>query len=311
MSDTDRLCRLLGDLHDQLGLGKRKDARALFIETRPANDAHFFARLLDEDDESIFSLIYAAAVDDNPFAVKTWRKANPALPNGMPALDVLRAEARLAKRDVAELTTFKALRLNMGTSETEQRFLLDASIWKELETDMLPPRDGPMALGIDLGFTAAFCAAAAFWPRTGRLEGFVACGNQPLLRDRALADGVPGEYEAMYQADELVLLGQRVVPVAPFLAEVVRRYGRPDAIAADRWRADELADGAGGLWLSTFPVYGQRRGVATRIAKTLAPDDRATACAGAGEGVDGETRNGGQVTLRHLRAGHGEQGLCR
>ena len=33
------------------------------------------------------------------------------------------------------------------------------------------------------------------------------------------------------------------MPVGPFLAEAVRRYGRPQAIAADRWRAGELQDG--------------------------------------------------------------------
>ena len=37
-------------------LGKRKDARALSIGTRPASDAHFFARLLEEDATSVFSL---------------------------------------------------------------------------------------------------------------------------------------------------------------------------------------------------------------------------------------------------------------
>ena len=96
---------------------------------------------------------------------------------------------------------------------------------------------------LDLGGTAAFSACAAWWPRTGRLEGFVACGTVPALPDRALADGVAGVYEAMRDAGELVQIGGRVVPVGPFLAEAVRRYGRPQAIAADRWRAGELEDG--------------------------------------------------------------------
>ena len=59
------------------GLGKRQDAKVLYIGTRPSSDAHFFARLLDEDDKSIFSMTYAAEDDDNPFAVATWRRANP------------------------------------------------------------------------------------------------------------------------------------------------------------------------------------------------------------------------------------------
>ena len=121
--------------------------------------------------------------------------------------------------------------------------LIDALVWRAVETDALPGCNGPMALGIDLGGTAAFSAAAAFWPRTGRLEGFVACGTVPSLSERALADGVSGVYEAMRAAGELSQIGGRVVPVGPFLAEAVRRYGRPQAIAADRWRAGELEDG--------------------------------------------------------------------
>ena len=224
-------------------LGKRAGARAIFIGTRPASDAHFFARLLGEDDPSICAQIHAAATDDPPFAMKTIRKANPALDHGLPDIETLRAEMRLAKRDPAELATWRSLRLNQGTSEVESQMLIDALVWRAVETNELPPREGPMALGIDLGGTAAFSAAAAFWPRTGRLEGFVSCGSAPALSERALADGVSGVYETMRDAGELVQLGGRVVPVGPFLSEAVRRYGRPQAISADRWRAGELEDG--------------------------------------------------------------------
>ena len=225
------------------GLGKRAGARAIFIGTRPASDAHFFARLLAERDPAVFALSYAAGANDPPFQVRTWQKANPALKHGLPDVEVLRAEARLARRDPAELATFRALRLNQGTSETEQRWLIDSETWRTCETDALPQRDGPCAFGLDLGGTAAFSACAAYWPRTGRLEGFVACGTDPALSDRALRDGVSGVYEAMRDAGELIQLGGKIVPVGPFLGEAVSRYGRPSAIAADRWREGELADG--------------------------------------------------------------------
>ena len=224
-------------------LGKRRGARAIFIGTRPASDAHFFARLLDEKDTSVYAQVHAAPTDSPPFAVKTWRRANPGLDHGLPDVEVLKAEARLAKRDPAELATFRALRLNQGTSEIESRFLIDAMTWREIETDALPPREGPCAWGIDLGGTAAFSACAAYWPQTGRLEGFVSCGHDPPLAERALGDGVSGVYEAMRNAGELVQIGGRIVPVGPFLSEGVERFGRPQAIAADRWRAGELEDG--------------------------------------------------------------------
>ena len=93
------------------------------------------------------------------------------------------------------------------------------------------------------GARRPFSACAAWWPSTGRLEGFVACGNEPPLSERALVDGVAGVYEQMATAGELVQLGGRVVPVGEFLAVAVRRFGLPQAIAADRWRAGELEDG--------------------------------------------------------------------
>ena len=240
-------------------LGKRQGARALLIGTRPASDSHFFARLLEESDASVYAQTHAAGPDDSPFAVKTWQKANPALGYGLPDIETLRAEARLAKRDPAELATFRSLRLNQGTSEVEGRMLIDALTWREAETDNLPPREGPVAFGVDLGGTAAFSACAAYWPKTGRLEGFVSCGSDPALSQRALGDGVSGVYEAMREAGELIQLGGRVVPVGPFLAEAVRRYGRPQAIAADRWRAGEFEDGvrAAGLALSEPTWRGQ------------------------------------------------------
>ena len=224
------------------GLGKRQDAKVLYIGTRPSSDAHFFARLLDEDDESIFSLTYAAEDDDNPFAVSTWRKANPGMRYGMPDIEVLRAEARMAKRDPAELATFRSLRLNQGTSEVESQHLIDSLVWRSIETEELPPREGPMCMGLDLGYTSAFSACAVYWPQSHRLEGFVACGHNPPLSERALADGVSGVYETMLARNELVQIDDRVVPIGPFLQEAVRRYGKPQAIAADRYRDGELED---------------------------------------------------------------------
>ena len=240
-------------------LGKRKGARVLFLGTRPASDAHFFARLLVENDPSVFALTFAADPASDPFKVSTWRKANPGLSYGLPDIEVLRAEARLARRDPAELASFRALRLNGGTSEVERPMLIDSESWRRVEVDTLPLRNGPVVWGLDLGGTAAFSAAAGYWPKTGLLLGFVACGSIPTLRERALADGLPGVYEQMHRAGELVQLGGRVVPVGAFLGECVRRFGRPVSLAADRWRQGELEDGCreSGLFLPVPSWRGQ------------------------------------------------------
>ena len=53
---------------------------------------------------------------DNPFHVRTWRKANPSL-NHMPDLrTVIEKEAKRARRDASLLPAFEALRLNKGVS---------------------------------------------------------------------------------------------------------------------------------------------------------------------------------------------------
>ena len=108
---------------------------------------HFFSRLLAEADESVYSQVHAAPPSVAPFQVATWRRANPGLAFSLPALEVLKAEARLAKRDAAELATFRALRLNQGTSEIETQHLISSEVWREAETDTLPPREGPCAWG--------------------------------------------------------------------------------------------------------------------------------------------------------------------
>ena len=111
-------------------LGKRRDARAIFIGTRPARDAHFFARLLEETDRSVYAQVHADAPADAPFHRRTWKRANPGLDHGLPHVETLAAEARLARRDPAELATFRALRLNQGTSETNVQVLIDALTWR-------------------------------------------------------------------------------------------------------------------------------------------------------------------------------------
>ena len=98
--------------------------------------------------------------------------------------------------------------------------------------------------GLDLGYTRPHSSACAvYWPQSHRLEGFVACGHNPPLSERALADGVsPASMSTMRDRGELVQIDDRVVPIGPFLQEAVRRYGKPQAIAADRYRDGELEE---------------------------------------------------------------------
>lgn len=224
-------------------LGKRRGARLLAFGTRPDSESHWFERLLTEKDPAVFSMIFATDRKKPWDVERWWRDANPALDEGFPDIEILRTEARIARNDPDELAAFRALRLNQGTRDVLTPYLIDPDQWKEAETEAdLPEADGPYCLGLDLGGVGAFTAAAAYWPKTGRLDGFQACGGIPALPERAKADRVPGIYEQMEARGELLVLGGKVVPVGDFLKECVLRWGRPSALACDRWREGELTD---------------------------------------------------------------------
>lgn len=234
-------------------LGKRKGARMILIGTRPASPAHFFARLLAEDDPSVYAQVHAAKPDDPPFAKRTWRKANPALDHGLPAMETFMAEARLAKRDPAELATFRALRLNQGTHDTEQAMLLDAATWAAIEGSA--ERAGPCIWGADLGTSAAQSAVSGYFPSTGRLEAVAAFPSEPSLAERGLADGVGRLYLDCEERGELITTGGAAVALAPLFAEALQRFGRPAAIAADRWREKEARDALQAAGVPRCPLH--------------------------------------------------------
>ena len=223
-------------------LGKRQGARLFAFGTRPDSEVHWFERLLTEKDPSVFSMIFATDRSADPFNERAWRKANPALDEGFPNIEILRAEARVSRTDPDELAGFRALRLNQGTRDVLTPFLIDPDTWKETEVLELPEARGKYALGLDLGGIAAFTAAAAYWPESGRLDGFQACGGNPILSERAKGDRVPGIYQQMEARGELLVIGGKVVPIPDFLKECVLRWGPPSAIACDRYREGELVD---------------------------------------------------------------------
>ena len=96
-------------------------------------------------------------------------------------------------------------------------------------------------LGLDLGQNAAMSAAAAYF-RDGRLEAQACFPELPSLSERGLSDGVGDLYCRMAERGELFQAGRRVSDVAVLLRECLERWGRPVAIACDRWRLAELKE---------------------------------------------------------------------
>ena len=130
--------------------------------------------------------------------------------------------------------------MNGGTSEVAEAVLIEAGTWARIEGDA--DRAGPLVWGCDLGTSAAMSAIAAYWPDTGRLETVAAFPVDPPLAERGLRDGVGSLYVETKTRDELIQTGQRAVDLDGLLIEALTRFGRPNVIAADRWREPELRD---------------------------------------------------------------------
>ena len=216
------------------GLGKFPGSRLVALGTRPDDEAHWFARMLDGEN----GVTFAARPDDPPFWRTTWKRANPSL-DAFPWLeDRIREEAREARRDPVALAAFRALRLNLGTSDTVEAHLVQPGTWKAAEGKAVAV--GPYILGMDLGTTEAMSAAAAYWPETGRLSAVACYGDDPDPKARGLRDGVGSLYHRMHSRGELILSPGQVSDVRDLVGEVWERWGKPSAIVVDRWREAEL-----------------------------------------------------------------------
>lgn len=231
-------------------MGKIDGSRLIALGTRPADETHWFAKMLDGGCD--YAQCHAAGEDAPPFRKRTWLQANPSLPV-MPSLEKrIRKEAVEAKADPSLLASFKSLRLNKGIADVERDVLIDAGVWEKAEGDA--PRTGPYALGIDLGGTAAMSACSAYWPEPKRLECFAMFPTIPDLKVRGMSDGVGNLYVRMAHRGELMVSGGRTTNIPDMLGEALRRWGAPGAILADRYREGELRDALDAAWFPKVPL---------------------------------------------------------
>ncbi len=238
--------------------GKQPHSRFVALGTRPADDGHWFAKMLNGGAD--YAQSHAADPTDPKWHKRTWHKANPSMAH-LPDLEhAIRTEAVEAKRDPAMLAAFDALRLNLGTSDVQVAVLLAAATWKAIEGEA--ERGGPCVWGVDLGTSAAQSAIAAYWTDTGRLECLAAFPAEPTLAERGLRDGVGRLYAECWKRGELLTCGGAAANIAGLLQAGLARFGPPSAIAADRWREAELRDA---LEAAQVPPAGlQLRGMGFR-----------------------------------------------
>ena len=224
-------------------LGKIPGARLLAIGTRSDDPGHWFSGLLRRHGTTF------AAVPDADYRDRDqWHAANPSLDH-MPSLAaVYEREAREAEADPSLLPAFRALRLNLGTTDTATERLVALSDWILVaptgEIPDPPERAGPVVIGFDAGGSSSQTSAVACYPETGRVEALAAFPATPDLAERGRQDGVTDLYTREEARGELRTYGGRVTPVGRFLVDFAAYLGDAEVVgfAADRYRQSELID---------------------------------------------------------------------
>ena len=216
--------------------GKMAGCRIVAIGTRPSDPGHWFEKMLTGPR----AICYKAAPDADPFAVASWRAANPSLDHLPELRPAVQRHAAQAKADPSMLASFRALKLNSGVSEILVSLIVTVDSWKRAEGDV--PAKGPWILGVDLSGGVAVSACAAYWPKGGRLDAFGVFPKVPDLQERGRQDGVGTLYMEQAERGELLTMGRETVPYPDLLLEAVSRWGKPVAVVGDHYRVRELRD---------------------------------------------------------------------
>ena len=226
-------------------LGKVPESRMIVLGTQSEDPMHFFSQGIRNEGGDCYVQKHVASVDDGKamFTIANYREANPSW-DQLPSLrDVIKKEAKKARKDPLSLPPFKALRLNHGVHDTEQHFLIDPVLWREclVNKDELPPREGPMMWGIDLGESFSQSVGAAYWPYTYRLECLAAFPHVPSLEQRGINEGMGDIWVQMAQLGDLIQCGFKAIDQTELIRAAAEKFGyHPEVIGNDRWKQKPL-----------------------------------------------------------------------
>ena len=174
---------------------------------------------------------------DDPSA---WAASNPGIAAGIKSASYMRDEARRVLATPSDQAHFLAFDLNQPQSPTRE-MICEVADWQAciVPAEELPPRDGRVCIGFDLGGSSSMTALVALWPGTGRLECWGAFPDTPDLKARSEVDNAP--YLDMRERGELALYAGRVTPAGEFLKDCAARLAGQRVIAAgaDRYRKAE------------------------------------------------------------------------
>lgn len=233
------------ELEDALlsSLGKR-GGRCLMISTSGDSDANAFSQWLDRDDPGVYRQEHRADPDLPADDIPSLMQANPGSAEGIgTSVEWLMAEAKRAvARGGHTLASFRLYNRNERAKILNDT-ILSPDEWLACETAELPERGGKLVIGLDLGSSSSMTAAAFYW-ESGRLEVRGWWPANPCLATRGINDGVGRRYVEMHDHAELAILGDKTVPIQPWLHEVeTLSQGYPiEAVVADRFKQAEVGE---------------------------------------------------------------------
>ena len=157
----------------------------------------------------------------------------------------LEREFRAALESERAARTFRQFRLNIPGDPIESQPLITASEFELVCARAVPEREGKPVIGVDLGGTRSWSAAAAVWP-SGRISSWANAPGQPSLAEQEKEDQVAeGSYSELVRSGGLsVDEGQHVPGVGRLLSRIWA--WEPAAIVCDNYRAPELYEAVSG-----------------------------------------------------------------
>jgi phage terminase large subunit-like protein len=236
------------ELYDAMdsAMGGRKEPLLLVISTQAATDFAPMSQLIDYGlrirrgeikDPNFHLTLYAAPPEADPWSIKTWRQANPAL-GDFRSLEDVRRLAKQAERMPSQENTFRNLVLNQRVA-TEARFM-DRAAWNACSEPPLIPQGAKVYAGLDLGATRDLSAlVVAYQDIDGIFHVRPYIWIPGDVRERTAQERTP--YELWVKQGLLTPIGRSTDPGV--IARKIQEINAKNPIislAFDRWRIEDL-----------------------------------------------------------------------
>jgi phage terminase large subunit-like protein len=232
-------------------MGARDEPLGLIISTQAPRDDAALSVLIDYGvriqngelkDDSFYMSLYSAPDDADPWDIKTWRMANPALDDFRDLDDVKRMAAQ-AQRMPSKEADFRNLVLNQRIDSISP--FLTASVWKACgdPVDMDSLKGKPCYAGLDLGSSRDMSALVlVFGPDEDGTVDVLPYSWLPHddLADRADHDRAP--YLEWRKAGHLLTSPGLVIDPKTVALKIAELHGlyHIKGLAYDRYRIEDL-----------------------------------------------------------------------